>query len=159
GATIGREFPYALVAAVAALPEKDLNAALVQLVHAELIFQRGVPPDATYQFKHALVQDAAYSSLVRSRRQQLHGLIGRALVEQFPETADVEPEIVAHHYAEAGLPDAAIDYWQKAAERAIRTSAYAEAVKHLTNGVDLLRQLQSSTTRMRRELEFQVALG
>ena len=159
GAAIGREFSYALISAVAALPERDLNAALAQLVHAELIFQRGVPPDATYQFKHALVQDAAYASLVRSRRQQLHGLIGRALVEQFPETADIEPEIVAHHYAEAGLPDAAIDYWQKAGERAIRTSAYAEAVKHITNGVDLLQQLPSTMTRMRQELEFQIALG
>ena len=159
GATIGREFSYALIAAVAALPERDLNTALAQLVHAELIFQRGVPPDATYQFKHALVQDAAYSSLIRSRRQQLHGLIGRALVEQFPEIADIEPEIVAHHYAQAGLADAAIDYWQKAGERAIRTSAYAEAVKHITNGIDLLRRLPSTITRMRQELEFQVALG
>jgi class 3 adenylate cyclase/predicted ATPase len=159
GAAIGREFNYALIAAVASLPEKDLNAALTQLVQAELIFQRGVPPDATYQFKHALVQDAAYASLVRSRRQQLHGLIGRALVEQFPETANIEPEIVAHHYAEAGLPDAAVAYWQKASERAIRSSAYAEAIKHITNGVDLLQQLPSTMTRMRQELEFQIALG
>src|SRR6185436_5034723 len=81
GAAIGREFSYALIAAVAALPEKDLQSALTQLVGAELIFQRGVPPDATYQFKHALVQDAAYSSLVRSRRQQLHGAIAHALEE------------------------------------------------------------------------------
>jgi predicted ATPase len=159
GAAIGREFSYVLVAAVAALPESELKAALVQLVQAELIFQRGVPPDAVYQFKHALVQDAAYASLVRSRRQQLHGLIGRALVEHFPETADVEPEIVAHHYTEAGLADAAIDYWQKAAERAIRTSAYAEAVKQFTNGVALLQQQPPTMTRKRRELEFQIALG
>jgi predicted ATPase len=153
GAAIGREFSYALISAVAALPERHLNAALTQLVHAELIFQRGVPPDATYQFKHALVQDAAYASLVRSRRQQLHGRVGRALVEQFPEAADIEPEIVAHHYAEAGQPDAAIYYWQKAGERAIRTSAYAEAVKHLTNGVALLQQLPSTMMRRRQELE------
>jgi len=159
GATVGREFPYALTAAVAPPPERDLNAALAQLVDAELIFQRGAPPDATYQFKHALVQDAAYASLVRSRRQQLHGLIARALVEQFPEIADIEPEIVAHHYAEAGLPDAAIDYWQKAGERAVRTSAYVEAVKHITNGVTLLQQLPSTMTRLRQELEFQIALG
>jgi tetratricopeptide (TPR) repeat protein len=159
GAAIGREFSYALIAAVAALPEKDLNAALAQLVDAELIYRRGVPPDATYQFKHALVQDAAYASLVRSRRQQLHGLIGRALVEQFPEIADIEPETVAHHYAEGGLPDAAIGYWQKAGERAIRTSAYAEAVKHITNGVDLLQQLPPTTTRMGQELKLQIALG
>jgi len=108
---------------------------------------------------HALVQDAAYATLVRSRRQQLHGLIGRALVEQFPETAEIEPEIVAHHYAEAGLQDAAIDYWYKAGERAVRTSAYAEAVKHITNGIDLLQQLPSTMMRMRQELEFQIALG
>ena len=136
-----------------------MNSALAQLVHAELIFQRGVPPDARYQFKHALVQDATYATLVRSRRQQLHGLIARALVAQFPETADTEPEIVAHHYTEAGLPDAAIDYWYKAGERAVRTSAYAEAVRHITNGVDLLQQLPSTITRMRQELEFQIALG
>jgi class 3 adenylate cyclase/tetratricopeptide (TPR) repeat protein len=159
GAAIGREFSYTLISAVAALPARDLNAALAQLVHAELIFQRGAPPDATYQFKHALVQDAAYASLVRSRRQQLHGLIGHTLVEQFPETADIEPEIVAHHYAEAGLPDAAINYWQKAGERAVRTSAYVEAVKHITNGIDLLQQLPSTMARMRQELEFHIALG
>ena len=159
GAAIGREFPYALIAAVAALPARDLDAALAQLVHAEMIFQRGVPPDATYQFKHALVQDAAYASLVRSRRQQLHGSIGRALVEQSPEIADREPEIVAHHYAEAGLTEAAVDYFQQAAERAIRTSAYAEAVRHFTNGVALLQQLPATMMRKRQELEFQVSLG
>jgi class 3 adenylate cyclase/tetratricopeptide (TPR) repeat protein len=158
GAAIGREFTYALIAAVV-LSERDLNTALAELTHAELLFQRGVPPDATYQFKHALVQDAAYASLVRSRRHHLHGLIARALVEKFPEVADIEPEIVAHHYAEAGVADAAIDYWQKAAERAIRTSAYAEAVNHITNGVDLLRQLPSTMSRMRQELRFQIALG
>lgn len=159
GAAIGREFTYALISAAAALPERDLNAALAQLVDAELIFQRGAPPDATYQFKHALVQDAAYASLVRSRRQQLHGFIARALVEQFPETAEIEPEIVAYHYAEAGLPDAAVEYWQRAGERAVRTSAYVEAVKHITNGIDLLQRLPSTMPRMRQELEFQIALG
>ena len=156
GAVIGREFSYSLIAAVANLPESDLNAALAQLVNAELIFQRGVPPDSTYQFKHVLVQDAAYASLVRSRRQQLHELIGRALAERF---ADIEPEIVAHHYAEAGLADAAIEYLQKAAERAIRTSAYAEAVKHITNGITLLRQLPATIMRQRQQLEFEIALG
>src|SRR5262249_18684525 len=159
GAVIGREFSYPLISAAAALSEKSLRDALAQLVDAELIYQRGVPPDATYRFKHALVQDAAYASLVRSRRQQLHGLIARALVEQFPETAEIEPEIVAHHFAEGGLPDAAIEYWHKAGERAVRTSAYVEAVKHITNGVGLLRQLPSTMTRMRQELEFQIALG
>ena len=111
GAAIGREFSYALASAAAALPEKDLKVALGQLVAAELIFQRGVPPDAAYQFKHSLVQDAAYASLVRSRRQQLHGKIARALEEQFPDIAATEPEILAHHFTEAGLTESAIDYW------------------------------------------------
>jgi class 3 adenylate cyclase/predicted ATPase len=159
GAVIGREFSYSLIAAVAPHPDSDLHAALAQLVNAELIFQRGVPPDATYQFKHALVQDAAYASLLRSRRQQLHGLIGLTLVEQFPEIAEVEPEIVAHHYAAADLVDAAIDYWQKAAERTSRTSAYAESAKHLANAIALLQQLPSITMRQRRELGLQIALG
>src|SRR6516225_3850177 len=96
GAAIGREFSYELIAAVSALPEKELKAALAQLVGAELIYQRGVPPDATYQFKHALVQDAAYSSLVRTRRHQLHGRIARVLEEKFPDIAADEPATLAN---------------------------------------------------------------
>ena len=159
GAAIGREFSYALIAAVAALPEKDLKAALGQLVAAELIFQRGVPPDATYQFKHALVQDAAYASLVRSRRQQLHGQIARALEEQFPDTAATEPETLSHHFAEAGLVEPAIDYLLKAGEHALANSAFVEAAKHLTKGAELIQLLPGSPTRDNRELSLQLRLG
>src|SRR5439155_4244085 len=120
GAVIGREFSYPLIAAAAALSEKTLNAALTQLVDAELIFQRGIPPDATYQFKHALVQDASYASLVRSRRQQLHGQIARALEERFPETVTTQPEVLAHHFTEGGLVESGIDYWLKAGRRAVQ---------------------------------------
>ena len=127
GAAIGREFPHALIAAVAALPEKDLQAALHQLVGAELIFQRGVPPNAKYSFKHALVQDAAYASLVRSRRQQLHAQIARALEEQFPEVVAREPEVLAHHFTAAGLTERGVHYWQRAGQQASDRSAYLEA--------------------------------
>ena len=138
GAAIGREFPYGLIAAVSALPERDLQAALAQLVGAELIFQRGTPPDATYLFKHALVQEAAYASLVRSRRQQLHGHIARTLEERYPDIVATEPEIVAYHFTEAGLIEPAIDYWRRAGEHFLGRSAYIEAVKHLTQAIELL---------------------
>jgi tetratricopeptide (TPR) repeat protein len=154
GAAIGREFSFALIAAAAALPEEDLNVALAQLVQAELIFQRGVPPDATYQFKHALVQDAAYASLVRSRRQQLHGVIARALVEQFPETADIEPEIVAHHFTHAGLGNAAAEWWCKAGDRAMRASAYNEAIAHLDKGLTLANEFDDAPPSCRLRLRL-----
>jgi class 3 adenylate cyclase len=139
GAVIGREFSYALVTAVAALPEKDLNAALAQLVDAELIYQRGVPPDATYQFKHALVQDASYASLVRSRREHLHGVIARALEERFADIVTTEPETLAHHFTEAAVTQSALSYWLKAGQRATKHSAYPEALCHLERGLSMLK--------------------
>jgi class 3 adenylate cyclase/predicted ATPase len=158
GAVIGREFSYALIAAAAALTEKTLNAALAQLVDAELIYQRGVPPDATYQFKHALVQDASYTSLVRSRRQQLHGAIARALEEQFPDIVATEPETVAHHFTEAGLWEGATLYWQRAGELALRRSAVREAVMHFSNGLRVL-EAMGHQPEARRELEIRLGLG
>jgi len=127
GAVIGREFSYPLIAAAAALPEESLKGALAQLVATQLIYQRGVPPDATYQFKHALVQDASYASLVRSRRQQLHGAVARALEDHFAEIVATEPETLAHHFTEAGLTEPAVGYWLKAGQRATTRSAYQEA--------------------------------
>jgi tetratricopeptide (TPR) repeat protein len=159
GAVIGREFSYALIAAAAALPEKELNDALSQLVAAELIYQRGVPPDATYQFKHALVQDASYASLVRSRRQLLHGQIARALEERFPDIVATEPETLAHHLTEAALMDSAIAYWLKAGERAIRSLAFFEAGKHLSKGIELIPLLPASKARDTRELTLLLHLG
>jgi len=158
GATIGREFPYPLVAAVAALPEKDLNAALAQLVHAELIFQRGVPPDATYQFKHALVQDAAYASLVRSRRQQLHGQIARILEERYLDMVAAEPETVAHHFTEAALVESAMDYWLRAGDRSLRRLAYNEAAKQFCQVIEMLRSQPESSQTLETELETRMKM-
>jgi predicted ATPase len=158
GATIGREFSYALVATVAALPEKGLKAALAQLVHAELIFQRGAPPDATFVFKHALVQEAAYASLVRSRRQRLHGAIARALEQGFADIVTTEPETLAHHFTEAGFTEPAIGYWLKAGQRASERSAYPEALRHLERGLAILKALPESADRDRGELDYQIAL-
>jgi predicted ATPase len=119
GAAIGREFSYRLLAAVAPGGSLRLNTALAQLSARELIFVRGEPPDSTYIFKHALVQDAAYATITRSKRQLLHSRIAGALVERFPETVETQPELIAHHFAQAGLPERAIEYFRKARPRAI----------------------------------------
>jgi predicted ATPase len=153
GATIGREFAYGVIAAVSILPERDLQAALAQLVGAELIFQRGTPPDAMYLFKHALVQEAVYASLVRSRRQQLHGHIARTLEERYPDIVAAEPEILAYHLTEAGLIAPAIDYWRRAGEHSLTRSAYNEAVKQLTRAIEMLRSTPETPEILGEELE------
>jgi predicted ATPase len=111
GAVIGREFSYELLAAVADRAEEELCAALDRLVSSELIFRHGTPPEAVYSFKHALVQDAAYQSLLKSRRQQLHAHIAHVLEERFPETTDTQPELIARHYTESLLSDRAATWW------------------------------------------------
>ena len=126
---------------------------------AELIFRRGTPPDAEYTFKHALVQDAAYSTLLRASRQQLHGRIAATLEEQFPDVATAQPEVLAQHYAEAGLKEQAVAYFQKAGARALERSAYLEAINHLARGLELLEASPDSTERVHRDLELQLALG
>jgi len=141
GATLGRQFPYALLRAVSQLDETTLQRALEQLVQAELLYQRGVPPQATYLFKHALIQDAAYQSLLKSTRQQYHQRTAQVLAEQLPETAETQPELVAHHYTEAGLTEQAIPYWQRAGQHASDRSAHLEAVRHFTKGIELLKAL------------------
>ena len=118
-----------------------------------------MPPDATYQFKHALVQDAAYASLVRSRRQQLHGQIAHALEQRFPEIVATEPEILAHHFAEAGTVERAIEYWLKAGQRAVSRSANIEAARYLTKGIELSNLLPPSVERVQKETELYLALG
>jgi predicted ATPase len=159
GATIGREFDYELLQAVAPLAESTLQRGLKQLAEAELVYQNGVPPRARYLFKHALVQDAAYQSLLKSRRQQLHQHVARVLVEQFPDTAETQPELVAHHYTEAGLIAQAIPYWQQAGQRASQRSAYMEAISHLTTGLELLKTVPDTPDRSQQELRLQLALG
>ena len=133
GATLGREFSYGLLQAVSPLDEQTLQHGLQQLVATELVYQRGTPPHATYLFKHALIQDAAYQSLLKSRRLQLHQQLARVFVEQFPDTAETQPELIAHHYTEAGLIEQAIPYWQRAGERAAQRSAYVEAISEQKN--------------------------
>ena len=117
GAVLGREFAYTLLRAVTPLEEPTLQQSLAQLVEAELLYQRGHPPQATYLFKHALVQDAAYQSLLRSTRQQSHQRIAQVLEAQFPNVVETQPELLAHHYTEAGLAEQAIPYWQQAGQQ------------------------------------------
>src|SRR5499425_1290922 len=159
GAAIGREFSYSLARAVVGRDESALKHGLTQLEQAGLVFRRGEPPDAVYSFKHVLVRDAAYESLLRSRRQQLHGQIARALEVGFADIVASQPEIVAHHFTAAGLVDPAIDYWLRAGNLALSRSANAEAVKHLRQGLELTRSLAPSSERVRKELDFYLALG
>ena len=159
GAALGREFSHALLAALAPLPEAEFNAALDQLVSSELIFRRGTPPEAIYSFKHVLVQDAAYGTLLKSRRQQLHARIAQILEKRFPETAKNQPELLAHHFTEAHQMERAFDYWLKAGERAAARSANLEAIRHLTQGLEGLEALPEGPERDRRELALQIAIG
>ena len=158
-ATLGREFSYALLHAVSPWDEGTVQRGLHQLVEAELLYQRGLPPQATYLFKHALIQDTAYQSLLRSTRQQSHQRIAQVLEAQFPDLAETQPELLAHHYTEAGLNEQAIPYCQRAGQQALQRSANLEAVQHLTNGLELLRALPETPLRAQQELDLQVALG
>jgi class 3 adenylate cyclase/predicted ATPase len=159
GATIGRTFAYELLQAVSPVDETMLQHGLQQLVEAELVYQHGVLPQAIYTFKHALIQDAAYQSLLRSTRQQYHQRIAQMLAEQFPETAETQPELLAHHYTEAGFSEPAIGYWQRAGRQAARRSAHVEAIAHLTKGLELLLRLPETPARAQDELSLQIALG
>jgi class 3 adenylate cyclase len=134
-AVIGRQFAYALLQAVSQLDAMTLQRELGRLVEAELVYQRGMPPQTVYTFKHALIQEAAYASLLKSTRQQYHQRIGQVLEAQFPETAVTQPELLAHHYTEAGFTEQAIAYWQRAGQQALQRSAHREAVRHLTHGL------------------------
>ncbi len=159
GATLGREFSYELLHAVSPLDEGSLQQGLRQLVEAELIYQRGLPPQARYLFKHALIQDAAYQSLLKSKRQQYHQQIAHVLEERFAETKETQPELLAHHYTEAGFTAQAIPYWQRAGQRALERSANIEAIAHLTKGLELLSTLPDTPERAQQELTLQIALG
>ncbi len=159
GAAIGREFPYALLQAVSRLPEDELQSSLARLVSSELVFQRGMPPEAVYSFKHALVQDAAHGSLLRSARQQLHAQIAEALETHSPELMDSQPELLAQHYAEAGLVEKSIASWGKAGRRSAARSAMAEAAAQFQKALDQITLLPDNPERRRQELEFCSALG
>jgi class 3 adenylate cyclase/predicted ATPase len=159
GATLGREFSYELLQAVSPWDEGTLQRGLHQLVEAEFLYQRGVPPQATYLFKHALIQEAAYQSLLRSTRQQYHQHIAQVVEARFPEVCETQPELLAHHYTGAGVLAQAIPYWQRAGQRALERSANLEAVAHLTTGLKLLATLPDTPERAQQELDLQTILG
>jgi class 3 adenylate cyclase/predicted ATPase len=159
GATIGREFSYELATIVAERSEPELKSTLGQLVQAGLIFQRGEPPKSSFLFKHGLLQDAAYSTLLRGPRRSLHARIARAIEETFPEIADSQPEVLARHRTEAGLKEAAMVDWQRAGELALRRSAGSEALKHFSNALPMLEELPDGADRWHRELDIRLGLG
>ena len=159
GAVLGREFAYEMLHALVTVDERTLLEGLAQLVATELLYQRGRPPRATYTFKHALVQDAAYQSLLRRTRQQYHQQVAALLEARFPETVATAPEVVAHHYTEAGCAAQALPLWQQAGQRALQRSANLEGIEHLTRGLAVLATLPETTDRLQHELDLHVTLG
>ncbi|MDN4999650.1 adenylate/guanylate cyclase domain-containing protein [Bradyrhizobium sp. GCM10027634] len=159
GAAIGRDFSYALLKYVAGRDDLTLSAALEQLEEAELLLRRGAPPDANYSFKHALVQEAAYESLLKSKRQLLHTRIGEVLRERFPVVAETEPEVLARHFSEAGVSEVALEWWRRAGQQALKRSAYSEAVAHLGKAVAIADELPDEPRRMMTRLHLQISYG
>jgi len=158
GAAIGREFSHALLAAVARKQDAELQSALDRLIESGLLFSQGVPPHATYLFKHALVQDAAYGTLLREPRRALHARIAETVEGQFSDIAESEPELLARHWTEAGLIKKAALLWGKAGQRSIERSALVEAVAQLTRALDQITTLPSTPALRRDEIKLQVAL-
>src|SRR6266851_7564487 len=159
GAVLGREFAYEMLHALVTVDEPTLLEGLTQLVATELLYQRGRPPRATYIFKHALVQDAAYQSLLRRTRQQYHQQVAALLEARFPETVATAPEVVAHHYTEAGCAAQALPLWQQAGQQALQRSANLEGIEHLTKGLAVLATLPDTPERLQYELDLHVTLG
>jgi class 3 adenylate cyclase/tetratricopeptide (TPR) repeat protein len=159
GATLGREFAYELLQAVSLWDEDTLHRRLQQLVAAEFLYQQGLPPQATYRFKHVLIRDAAYQSLLRSTRQQHHQRIAQVLEARFPALVETQPELVAQHYTAAGCPEQAVRYWQRAGQQASERSANVEAISHVTAGIELLTTLPETPARTQQSLTLHIALG
>ena len=157
--TLGREFSAELMRAVSPWSEAALERELERLVQAEILYRRGLPPRQRYIFKHALLQDAAYASLLRNSRQTWHRRIAETMEERFPEIAESEPELLAHHYTEAAIPERALPFWQRAGEKAVQGSADQEAIGHLTRALAVLALLPESTERDLQEIAIQVNLG
>jgi predicted ATPase/class 3 adenylate cyclase len=156
---IGREFSWGLLSAVAATEDEKLEAALRKLADAGVLFVQGIPPHANYRFRHALIQDAAYQTLLRGKRQQYHRQIAQAFERGLVGTAETQPELLAHHYTEADLKEQAIAQWQKAGYDAVQRSANAEAVSHLTKALEILKTLPESPSHAQQELALQITLG
>ncbi len=158
-AVIGRHFAYDLLSMVSQLDDTTLQRELGRLVEAEIVYQRGMPPQSTYVFKHALIQDTAYESLLKSTRQQYHQRIAHVLEAQFPAIVDQQPELLAYHCTEAGLIEQAVGYWQKAGHIAVQRSAHVEAISHLTIGLALLQTLPETPDCVQQEVDMHIALG
>jgi class 3 adenylate cyclase len=158
GSVLGREFNYDLLLKVSPLKESELSYALQVAVREELFYQRGVPPEATYLFKHALLRDVAYQSMLRATRQRHHRRVAETLIEHLPAVAEVQPELVAHHWTEAGEAEAAIAWWERGGDRANSQAAYTEGISHLRRGMALLPEVEPGERRDRCELELQASL-
>jgi class 3 adenylate cyclase/tetratricopeptide (TPR) repeat protein len=159
GAVIGREFSYRLLHAIHPASDSQLQAALEALSNADLLYVHGIPPESVYGFRHALIQDAAYETLLRTRRREIHRHIGSVISQRSPDIAQAQPEILAHHYTEAGLAAEAVPYWVRAGEDMSRRSAHIEAITHLTKGLKLLQTLPETHERAQQELALQMAMG
>ncbi|MFL5284401.1 MAG: ATP-binding protein [Rhodopila sp.] len=159
GAVIGREFSHVLLTAASGLPDPQLMAGLAQLAAAGLLFKRGMPPDAVYQFKHALVRDVVYASFTKIPRQTLHRRIGEAIKDQLADRAEVEPEVIAYHFAQAGVSETAIEWWGKAAALAMQRSAFAEAIAHLEKALELSQALDGTEEQRLLRLRLQITYG
>jgi class 3 adenylate cyclase/predicted ATPase len=159
GATLGRQFTYEILHAASLWDEAVLHRELERLIDAELLYQHGLPPQTTYVFKHALIQATAYQSLLRSTKQDYHQRIAQVLLAQFPAMVEAQPELLAHHYTEGGLIAQAIDYWQRAGQRAVERSANVEAISHFTKGLELLKTLPDTPEHAQQELVLQLAVG
>jgi predicted ATPase/class 3 adenylate cyclase len=159
GSAIGRDFSYTLLRAVAGMDDTPLQAGLDQLSDADILLVRGIPPQADYRFKHALIQDAAYENLLKSRRQMLHRRVAEILRDRFADVAAAQPEVLAHHFTQAGLTDAAIEWWGRAGKGAIERSANLEAIAHLTKGLEVLKTQPETSARDQQELMLQTTIG
>jgi class 3 adenylate cyclase/predicted ATPase len=158
GAVIGRGFPYALIRAVAGIEDTALQTELERLAEADILLVQGLPPDSYYRFKHALIQDAAYENLLRTRRQALHRRVGEILRDQFADSSTAQPELLAHHFTQAGLAEAASEWWGKAAQRSLEGSALAEAAEQFTRALNQIAALPATPALRREQIKLQVAL-
>jgi tetratricopeptide (TPR) repeat protein len=158
GAVIGRDFSYPLLRVVAGTEDAPLQMALERLAEADILLVQGVPPESGYRFKHVLIQDAAYENLLKSRRQALHRRVGEVLRDQFAASTAAEPELLAHHFSQAGLPEVAIEWWGKAAQRSLERSALVEAIGQFTRALDQIASLPATLELRREQIKLQVAL-
>jgi predicted ATPase len=165
---IGRSLSYGLLRDVAGIADATLQSALDKLAEADIVLVQGVPPESDYRFKHALIQDAAYENLLKSRRQVLHRRVAQILRDRFADTAAAEPEVLAYHFTQAGMTDAAIEWWSKAGDQALRRSAFQEAIAHLGKAIEMADKegedapqatAETRNTASRQRLKLQTSYG